>query len=405
MKNEFLPIFRFVVCSDAHIQGIGSPGYNRLKKLIDYSLDYASKNENYKKIDCFFVAGDITNRGTAEEFAAFKEIFDYATEKKQKLLCTVAKGHDSIAQKKKSLSIYKGITGMEPDFHSIIGGYHFIGLSTCRGRKSKHYSFIQKIWIKKELKSAVAKSEGNPVFVLHHEHVKNTVYGSSDFDGWGNRFFTGLFEKYPNIVDFSGHSHYPVNDPRSVWQKEFTAVGTGSLKYVELTVDDERKVHPPTCEDCASFLIAEADKDHNLRIIGIDCEAEEILCEYYFRNPADINNREYTAQKQLSRASAPLFSRDTEITVSERDGVYYAEYPKAESTDGMPVFLYRVYAYGENGDKVFEGKSVPSYYLYKVEDMMSTELGKLPKGKYKIKLLAENVYGMKSECVEKDIEV
>ena len=45
MKKDFIPVLRFVVCSDAHIEGIGSPGYNRLKEVIDYSLDFAVKDE------------------------------------------------------------------------------------------------------------------------------------------------------------------------------------------------------------------------------------------------------------------------------------------------------------------------------------------------------------------------
>ena len=73
MKNEFIPVFRFAVCSDSHIEGIGSPGYNRLKEAIDYSLDYASRDESYKKIDKLFIAGDITNKGSKEEFDAFLE--------------------------------------------------------------------------------------------------------------------------------------------------------------------------------------------------------------------------------------------------------------------------------------------------------------------------------------------
>ena len=405
MNNEFLPVFRFVICSDSHIEGVGAPGYLRLKKMVDFSIAYACENDNYNKIDTFIIAGDITNKGKKEEFHAFKEIYDYAKEKGEKFLCTVAKGHDSITMKKKSLAYYKSLTNQETDFHRVIGGYHFIGLSTCKSLPHKHYSPFQKMWLKKELKKAVSDTHDKPVFLIHHEHVKNTVYGSSDFDGWGNRFFTGVFNKYPNVVDFSGHSHYPVNDPRSVWQNEFTAIGTGSLKYTELTVDDERKVHPPTCEICSNFLIVEADKDSNLRIIGIDCLAGEILCEYYLKNPADKNNREYTKEKQLSRAKAPTFSNDAEITLTEKDGVYSAEYPKAQSTDGTPVFIYRFYLYDEKGNTVTAGKTLPSYYLHKVEDTYTASLGKLSKGKYTLKIFAENAYGMKSEPIEKTIKI
>lgn len=404
MKNNFKPVFRFVICSDSHIEGIGTPGYVRLKKAIDYSLDFSSKDEYYNKIDRFLIAGDITNKGTKEEFDAFKEIYDYGTGKGLEFLCTVAKGHDSIAMGKQSLEYYKSLTGQETDFHRVIGGYHFIGISTSRLKK--HFnSPLQKMWLKKELDKAVKDTPHKPVFVMHHEHVKYTVYGSFDEDGWGKLLFADLLKKYPNAVDFSGHSHYPVNDPRSVWQKEYTAIGTGSLKYTELTVDGEQKIHPESYENCANFLIVEADKDNNLRVVGIDCLAEEVLCEYYLQNPADKNNREYTVEKQRSRSAAPVFSDNAEINITDEDGFYKAEYPKAESVDGMPIFIYRVYIENEEGKIVKERKTIPTYYLYRVNDKLITYLGRLPKGKNRIKIFAETPYGIRSEAVEKTIEI
>lgn len=400
MKNDFLPTLRFVICSDSHIEGIGTPGYERLRKTVDYSLDYASKSGSYNKIDMFFIAGDITNKGTREEFDSFKEIYDYGTEKGLKFLCTVAKGHDSITMGKKSLEYYRSLTNQETDFHRVIGGYHFIGVSTSRMKKHFNSQF-QKMWLKKELDKAVADTPDKPVFLMHHEHIKYTVYGSFDEDGWGKLLFADLLKKYPNVVDFSGHSHYPVNDPRSVWQKEYTAMGTGSLKYTELTVDGEQKIHPDSFEDCANFLIVEADKDSNIRIIGIDILAEEILCEYFLKNPADKNNREYTPEKQRSRSKPPVFSADAEVSITENNGFYKAEYPKAESTDGMPVFIYRVYVEDENGKTVKERKTIPTYYLYEIADRMTTCLGRLPEGKLRIRVVAETAYGVKSECIEK----
>ena len=140
MKNDFTPVFRFAICSDAHIEGVGSPGYERLKKAINFSLSFAQKDEKYSKLDNFFIAGDITNKGKADEFASFKEIYDKTKRKGLNMLCTVAKGHDSITMKKKSLTHYKSLTGQETDFHRVIGGYHFIGLSTCKSLPHKHYS-------------------------------------------------------------------------------------------------------------------------------------------------------------------------------------------------------------------------------------------------------------------------
>lgn len=304
---------------------------------------------------------------------------------------------------KKSLEYYKSLTNQETDFHRVIGGYHFIGISTSKMKKHFNSPF-QKMWLKKELDKAVADTPDKPVFVMHHEHVKYTVYGSFDEDGWGKILFADLLKKYPNVVDLSGHSHYPVNDPRSLWQDEYTAIGTGSLKYTELTVDGEQKIHPAFYDECANFLVIEADKDSNLRVIGVNIMKEEILCEYYLKNPADKSNREYTFEKQRSRSSAPVFSKDTEISVDNQNSIYVASHSNAKSTDGMPVFIYRLYVENEKGEVIKTMKTIPTYYLYGENEDIKTCLGMFPKGKYKLKVLAENTYGMKSEYIEKEFE-
>ena len=400
MKKEFIPVMRFAVCSDSHIEGVDSTGYNRLKKAVDISFAVADKDEYYNKLDAFLIAGDITDNGRKEEFDAFKNIYDYATKKGTQMLCVVAKGHDSITMGKKSLAYYTSLTNQPTDFHTTINGYHFIGLSTCK-MPEIYYTPKQKKWLIKELDKAVEETPAKPVFLMHHEHVKYTVYGSDDIDGWGHDFFTPILKNYPNVVDFSGHSHYPLNDPRSLWQNEYTAIGTGSLKYTELTVDGERKIHPANRNDCGNFWIVEIDRDSNLRLVGFDCEAENVLCEYFLENPADKNNREYTEEKQRQRSKPPVFPDNAEITV--KDG--YVEYPSALSTDGMPVFIYRVSFFDSNDSEIANGKTIPSYYLCNTEDRLKTNVVCHGKGKYTVKITAETVYGIQSECMEKIVEI
>ena len=51
---------------------------------------------------------------------------------------------------------------------------------------------------------------------------------------WGQDagFSTAALSKFPNCVAFSGHSHTPLRDERTVWQGAFTSVGTASLRYL-----------------------------------------------------------------------------------------------------------------------------------------------------------------------------
>ena len=58
------------------------------------------------------------------------------------------------------------------------------------------------------------------------------MYGSTTC--WGVKELTDILEKYPQVVDFAGHSHFPMNDPRSIWQGDYTALNTGTLSYYEM---------------------------------------------------------------------------------------------------------------------------------------------------------------------------
>ncbi len=400
MIVDFIPVMRFLVCSDSHIEGVDSQGFNRLKSAVDLAFDIADGCNVCKKLDAVLLAGDITDSGTKAEFDAFKIIFDYVKSRGTEFLSIVAKGHDSISLGKGSLKYFSAITNQETDFHVILNGFHFIGLSTS-SIPEIYYSPAQRYWLMRELDKAVSTNPGRPVFLMHHEHVKYTVYGSGEVDGWGHDFFTEMLKKYPSVVDFSGHSHYPLNDPRSLWQNEYTAVGTGSLKYTELTVDGERKIRPDNKNECGSFWLAELDAEGNLHLSGFDCDAQKVLCEYYIANPSDKNNREYTQEKMCSKSTPPVFFENSFVAFS--DG--RISFKRADETDGMPIFIYRIFVVDENEKTVAKTKVLPSYYLFNKEEVLTAQLPPLPFGRYKIKICAETVYGVASEFIQQEITI
>ena len=51
---------------------------------------------------------------------------------------------------------------------------------------------------------------------------------------WGEETLNEYFEKYPQIINFSGHSHFSLIDERSIYQKDYTAIQTQSISYIEL---------------------------------------------------------------------------------------------------------------------------------------------------------------------------
>lgn len=397
--SEFTPVIRFLVASDSHVNTMGDTNCLRIEKAIKLAYEIADNDEEYNALDAALFVGDLTDEGMRTQFLGFKSALDAVIRDDTEFMAILAKAHDGEMLGKKSLSYFSSLTGDESDFHKVINGFHFIGLSASK-TQGEHYSEYQCEWLKAELDKAVAQDPTKPVFVVHHEHVKNTVFGSSDFEGWGVDYFKDILEQYPQVVHFSGHSHYPLNDPRSLWQGKFTAVGTGSLYYVELTVDDERTVHPDGYKQESNFWIVEVDADNSIRLRGIDLMEEAILCEYILENPADSSNREYTPEKRAAASKPHVFPDGAEVKMKKFFGNYTADLPAAESTDSMPVFIYRAYVYNADGEVVAESKTLADYYSATTADNIEIKLGKLPDDADVIKFVAETAYGVQSDSIE-----
>lgn len=394
-KTDFTPVVRFIVCSDNHINYAGDDPCIRLNKMMKFSYAIAEADKKYNKLDAAMFVGDIADRGRKDQFYGFQSTLDSALKDETQVLALLAaKSHDGGTLDEGVLDFFPALTGIENDAHVVINGFHFITISQSR-IPDEGYSEYQRTWLKAQLDAAVKDDPNKPIFVAHHQHVLDTVYGGSKFDGWGNDYFRDIFNEYPQIVHFSGHSHYPVNDPRSIWQGEFTAIGTGSMKYLEFTVDNDRTVHPKDNGKEAEFWMVEADANNRIRLRAYDLMEQALLCEYILDGPLD---RSYTPEKRIASASAPVFN-NANVKVKHPAGSYKITVDRAESTDGMPVFLYRAYALDKDGNELSMVYYLPKYYSATLDDTATIKLGKLPEGTTHIKITAENAYGMQSEPI------
>ncbi len=357
--------------------------------MIKMGYQIAEKNNEYNKLDAVLIAGDVTDMGTKIAFGSIKAATLPVLKGDTQFLATISTSHDDRSIGKSSLELYENIMGQETDFHRVINGFHFIGISASK-IEGEHYSDYQKEWLIEELNKAVADGQNKPIFVIQHEHISNTVYGSSDFEGWGIPDFAEILKNYPQVIDFSGHSHYPNNDPRSIWQGEYTAIGTGGLYYAEVTVDDIKTVHPKGYRFASTFWVVEVDADNRIRLRSVDLNSQEYLCEYILESPFE---RSYTTDLQKERSKAPVFDENTKIKIRSKKIVFDA----AQSTDGMPIFIYRAYAVDSLGNRIQVGKTVSKYFRADVPDSVTIQLENIPEGEYKLEVIAENCYGIQSE--------
>ncbi|MBR5112597.1 MAG: hypothetical protein IK097_04135 [Clostridia bacterium] len=392
-NRDFIPAVRFCVASDTHISEERSYGTERIAKILALAYELSAKDNNYTALDAAAFVGDLTDAGEERQYEMFFREIGSSLREGTKPLFIVAKGHDCNTMGKAALGFFNERTGLPTDFHYVINGFHYIGVSTCED-EGIYYNEKQRVLLKNALDEAVADSPSKPVFVFHHEHVKRTVYGSSNFDGWGNDYFNDILFEYPQIVDFSGHSHYPLNDPRSIWQGEITALGTGAAHYAEFTADGERRLHPEGFDETAQFFLVEADAENNVRIRGYDALNSALLCEYFIENPADKNARQYTPAMQEARAKAPYFKTDAKPVITKGAGKTAIRIPQAESSDGEIIFAYRIVEKDSGGKELSKRLIINKYWLANPGDILYEIADENTVG---VTVTAENAFGMKSE--------
>ena len=403
--DTFTPVLRFIAASDTHVRDDNDTTQQRIGKMLRLGYADAANDPDHPTLDAVLIAGDLTHDGTYTEFQKFRDAVNGSLQDGTQFLGVVAHNHDGYDMRQSKVrSVYKEMTGNDADIHAVINGFHFIGISVS-SREGIFYDAGQLRWLKKQLDEAVADDPDKPIFVFHHEHVFNTVYGSSLYSGWGLPFFTPILRQYPQVVDFSGHSHYPLNDPRSIWQGAFTAIGTGAIYYTECTVDAVRTYHPAGAYEVATCWIVEADAAGNIRLRGMDVNAGEVLCEYMLDNPADPANRAYTPENRKAASASPVFASGDALRVTEQDGKCVLQIPAAKSTDGMPVVLYRVSVRNANGVTVFRDWVMPQYYTAAAQDTVEYTVRGVPAGTYTVCVTAETAYGISSEPLETQVHI
>ena len=114
------------------------------------------------------------------------------------------------------------------------------------------------------LKEAAALDPAKPFFFIQHPHLRGTCYGDWA-GGHDDGSVTRVLEGFPNAVAFSGHSHYALTDERSVWQGEFTSVGTGSLRYA----GHPNHQFPEGFENTQSGRMMRADSTDAAKMMGL----------------------------------------------------------------------------------------------------------------------------------------
>ena len=398
--EDFTPVLRFAVCSDIHLSGEeNQDAAVRLRNLFTDMYSYSAES-SYKNLDALLVAGDFTGGGREKEYLMFNKIIKENMKDSTQLL-TVLGNHEFIEYRDVDATVgydvYKKFINENVDTHVVINGYHFIGVSYDDDGKSFKNKMV---WLDKTLAEATKDDPTKPVFVVNHPHPTLTVYGSIN---WSDMSLRTVLSKYPQVVDFSGHSHYAPSDPRSVWQGEFTAVGCGSLSafmgnlnYIEGDKDAPGK--------SGGAWLVECDAQGNVSMKLYDIENRMFFSgiDYYFTNLSDSAKRTHNWHKQKSLDTAPLFPENSAVSSTKENDEVIISFPEAKGY--YEAENYKIKVTDSKNKTVFE-KTVISEYVRATDDDVRVNLGQLSAGEYTVKVDSYSPYAKYGQTLKNKITV
>lgn len=375
---DFKPVLRFAVCSDIHISGEEiDNGADNLGSMLDDMNELS--DSGYNGIDALMVAGDMTNRGLDSQYKKFVSVLEKHKKEETKLLICIG-NHEFIEYRDFNASIghdkYKKYISSELDTHSVLNGYHFVGISYSKDART--YNGKER-WIEREISKSETATPHKPVFVFQHPNPTATVYGSII---WGDKTIKKILKKHRSVIDFSGHSHCVPSDPRSVYQGRFTAFGTGSLEGLlgnpGYTMSDTQSLF-----ESAACLVVEADASGNVRVRCYDVTAHRFFKEgeRYLPNVTEKGSFVYRWSNMKKLDTKPEFKSDDVSFERNEDGTASIVF------DGARGFYkaesYCVTVKTSSGRTVFD-KVVLSEYSRADELKVKVNAGNLESGTYRV---------------------
>ncbi|MBQ8183455.1 MAG: metallophosphoesterase [Clostridia bacterium] len=399
--KDFLPVLRFVACSDIHLNNDENPKSTvYFANLLNDMYNYAESCQ-YKNLDAVVVAGDFTGGGAEKEYEVYNKITSENIKDNTRLL-TVLGNHEFIDYRDVDATVgytvYKKFVNENVDTDIVINGYRFIGISYDDNGKS----FTGKTkWLEERLNNATDENPEKPVFVYQHPAPTLTVYGSGN---WGDRDIRKVLNKYPQVVDFSGHSHYAAVDPRSIWQGQFTAVGCGSLSAFmgNLNYIDGDKDAPG--ESAGAWLV-ECDAKGNISLKLYDAVNRMFFkdIDYYLTDLANASKRTHNWHQQKSRDTGPSFPAGAEISSRINDnGEISLVFPEARGY--YCAENYKVTLTDSANKKAYE-KTVISEYVRATDEDVEINVGLLEKGNYTARVISYSPYARKGQILKNKITI
>lgn len=304
--------------------------------------------------------------------------------------------------------------------HCVIGDYHILCVSP-NGDQPIVYDPTVVTWLDNQLAAITSAEPEKYVIVLTHPMIKNTVYGSrlGEEGGiwestlshyWATDALTPVLRKYPQAIVFGGHLHFPLNDPRSVWQGDFSVFGCASVRYMALENGKYEDMSSATvmkdCNDFSQGNLLQFDASGNMRVLRMDFYNKDVIGEpivssYPTSDKGHLTKYNHTTLS-LANAAPSLSTLNVDVT----DGIATAKW--AAGTDDEFVHHY-VLTLKKGGAVVTTMKILADFYKSAKTSGMRKEwtrsLGNVTDGTYELTLEAFDSWDAAAKPLKKTFQV
>jgi len=428
------PNLRFGVLSDVHVTT------RRSCRLLERSF-WQLRRLN---VDAVVIAGDLTDWGVKPSLVHLKKTWDrvFARTSVVPLFCTG--NHDFEGW------CYEDMAAeMRANGYDLEGNMRKLGMKSCweevfgepyeplRVREVKGYAFVSAEYQGvRGFASFMTQQKDRltgvkPFFFFQHMPMKGTTVDSY---GWADDGTVApTLSQFPNCIAFTGHTHRPFLDERSIWQDAFTLVNVPSLSYAGLpgalyeNGDGRRdgkatQTMPPIPDrrdlrGGQGYVVDVWDDEVVIERRDFE-EADTDAPDWIVPLPAIASGKPYSyaARKDVepvpqfpARAKLELETRNTENRVGKWAIVMDCQFPTAEVPSGLRVFDYEICAVPRDGSKPMVKRFFSPAYarMAKYEPKIQRfwfDVADLPQGKdFVIEVRARNCFGKSSRPLVSEV--
>ena len=387
VAEDFVPTVRLVAFTDSHNQN------HHVADAIDTSYALFDNDPVYAGVDGFFGLGDFSSVGGEGDYANYAQTL-HEHVREDTVLINIHGNHEF--KNDNYRAYFLKYFGHDPDTVTEINGFSCIAFSGERSKTEWTFTPASLRWLSDSINEAEKKANGKAIFVFQHPHPWGTVYGSTY---WGDPQINLVLNGHTNVVDFSGHSHFPMNDPRSIIQTSYTSVGCGAMATFELDNNYIPGQHPDGYDPAAEMCVIEADDNGRVRIRGYDLLSDTYFCDYFIENVNDQSSFAYTYRNMRAHDSKPVFPENVSATAYRNDnGEWVLSFDEAHAN--YIVHEYRVILKDEKGKIIYTENFIDDYFVIDDDDTADFRIGTdtLESGKtYTLCVRAESAYHFYSD--------